>query len=451
MRSLLRRGATESARRSEAPEPTYAIALSGGGARGAYEAGVFHYIRTQLPPEIARKTLFKVYCGTSVGAINTSFLASSAHDPVYQGLRIRQLWQNLTSQDIYAADVQALTGFLVKSGLFMATNFFGLNHVLQDGRGPTNAFPFRSVLDTTPFVHYLRHNVNWAQLHRNIEQRVVDAITVSATHMATGQLALFVEKHPDVAYRSGGHYPITTAISPKHILASAAIPLIFPIIRVKRQFYGDGSLRQNTPMSPAIHLGGDRLLVVSMHMEQQNRPIPVLAPEDVEQEPKVADILGKLLNTIFLDKLDYDLSQMKRINYLIRDMERVFGDDAVARINQMRRDLRVPGKEINPLRKVQPFVIRPNADIGVIAYDHFTQLLAKRHTLTPLQRFFARMVEGSPEGHNDFISYLMFEKDYLCTLVDMGYEDTRREHEHLVRFLSGQPLDTLPATSPAAG
>ncbi len=450
MRSLLRRGDTSTGRTSGSGGPTYAIALSGGGARGAYEAGVIHYIRTQLPPEIAGQTLFKVYCGTSVGAINTSFLASAAQDPLYQGMRIRQLWENLSSQDIYEADVTALTGFLVKSGLFMATNFFGLNHLLHDGASAATAFPFRSVLDTTPFVHYLRHNVNWAQLHRNVERRLVDAVTVSATHMATGQLALFVEKHPDVPYRSGGHFPITTMISPKHILASAAIPLIFPIIRVNRQFYGDGSLRQNTPMSPAIHLGGDRLLVVSMHMEQQHRPIPVLAPDEVETESKVADILGKLLNTIFLDKLDYDLSQMKRINYLIRDMERVYGDDVVDKINEMRRAMRVPGKEINPLRKVQPFVIRPNADIGAIAYDHFMQLLSKRHTLTPMQRFFARMVEGSPEGHNDFISYLMFEKDYLCTLVQMGYEDTRREHEHLLKFLSGQPLDTLPEAPSAA-
>lgn len=434
----------------EPPAPTFAIALSGGGARGAYEAGVVHYIRTRLPPEISRQTLFKVYSGTSVGAINTSFMASAAHDPLYQGTQLRHLWESLRSEDVYEADVEALTGFLVKSGLFMATNFLGLNHLLTRDNRTTNAFAFRSVLDTTPFVHYLRRNVNWARLHRNVEQRVIDAVTVSATHMATGQLALFVEKHPDVPYRSGGHYPITVTLSAKHILASAAIPLIFPIIRVNRQFYGDGSLRQNTPMSPAIHLGADRLLVVSMTVEQAHRPIPVLAPDEVEKEPRVADILGRLLNTIFLDKLDYDLSQMKRINYLIRDMERVFGEDAVDRINEMRRELRIPGKEINPLHKVLPFVIRPNVDIGAIAFEHFTQLLAKRHTLTPVQRFFAKTVEGSPEGHNDFISYLMFERDYLGTLVQMGFEDARREHDHLVRFFTGQPLDTLPATSPAA-
>lgn len=447
MRNLLR-GKRQA---GESENITYAIALSGGGARGAYEAGVVHYIRSQLPPEISQQVLFKVFSGTSVGAINTSFMASAAHDPAYQGTQIRHLWEHLTSEDIYHADVEALAGFLVKSGLFMATNFFGLGHLLMGGHGSANPFPFRSVLDTTPFVHYLRHNVDWNQLHRNVQNRVIDAVTVSATHMATGQLALFVEKHPDVAYRSGGHFPITVTLSAKHILASAAIPLIFPIIRVNRQYYGDGSLKQNTPMSPAIHLGGDRVLVISMTVEQMHRPIPVMAPDEVEREPRVADILGRLLNTIFQDKVDYDLSQMKRINYLIRDFERVFGDDAVQKVNEMRRSKRVPGKEINPLHRVMSFVIRPTVDIGAIAYDHFTQLLKKRHQLTPVQRFFARMVEGSPDGHNDFISYLMFEKDYLCTLVQLGYEDARASHEPLTRFLTGQPFDTMAAPSnPAA-
>jgi NTE family protein len=422
--------------------------LSGGGARGAYEAGVIAYIREKLPPELALQPLFRVYSGTSVGAINTAFLASAAHDPALQGRRLRGLWETLSTSDIYEADTRALTGFIVKTGLFMATNFFGLKQLLQSGRGGAT-FPFRSVLDTTPFISYLQRNVDWAQIHRNVERGVIDGISISATHMHTGQLALFVEKHPDVTYREGGYFPIVCTLSPKHILASAAIPLIFPIIRINRQFYGDGSLKQSTPMSPAIHLGADRLLVISMHLQQQHRPIPVMAPNEVEEEPAMADIFGRLLNSVFLDKLDYDLTQMQRINYLIKDVQKAFGTTALDAINKRRSEMKVPGKDIHPIRPVQPFVIRPSADIGAIAFEHFDLLLRRRETLTPVQRFFSRMVEGGSVGHNDFISYLMFERDYLNTLIDLGFEDARRSHDHLVRFLSGQPMDTMVASQEA--
>ncbi len=236
-------------------ELKFAIVLSGGGARGAYEAGVMYYLRTQLPREIAESQLFKIYCGTSVGAINSAFLASMANDPIFQGAELRKLWLRLTDQDIYRADYRALTGFLVKSGFFMATNFFGLENLLERyNSSSVTPFPFKSVLDTTPFVYFLRRNIGWNGIHRNIERGLVEAVTVSATHMMSGETALFLEKHPDAHYRQGGPQPTECALAPKHVLASAAIPLVFPIIRINRQFYGDGSLRQNTPMSPAIHL-----------------------------------------------------------------------------------------------------------------------------------------------------------------------------------------------------
>src|SRR5262249_36469616 len=158
-------------------------------------------------------------------------------------------------------------------------------------------------------------------------------------------------------HRSGGHYPIPCTLSPKHILASAAIPMIFPIIRINGQFYGDGSLQQNTPMSPPIHLGANRLFVISLHRKESLGPVPTIAPGAIEPEPKVSDVLGKLLNTIFLDKLEYDLTQMRRINYLIQDVEKVFGPGCIDKINEMRRSMNLPGKEINTLQRVIPFVI----------------------------------------------------------------------------------------------
>ena len=305
-------------------KPTFALVLSGGGARGAYEAGVVYYLRTQLPKEIAQKPLFKIYSGTSVGAINSAHLASTAADPLFQGARLRKLWQDLTADDIYLADKRALSGFLVRSGFFMATNFFGLQRLLEKW-DPQASFPFRSVLDTSPFITYMRRNIAFSQIHRNVQQRLLDAVTVSSSHLHTGRLALFIEKHPDVVYSAGGGNPIFCSLSPRHVLASASIPIIFPMIRINRRYYGDGGMRQNTPMSPAIHLGADRLLVISLRTKKVT-PAPQQPYGRLDEtEPRLSNILGHLLNTVFLDKLDYDLDQMRRINYLIQDYEEEFG------------------------------------------------------------------------------------------------------------------------------
>lgn len=423
-------------------DPTFALVLSGGGARGAYEAGVIYYLRTRMPKEIAGSTLFKIYCGTSVGAINCAHMASTAADPLYQGAMMKNLWENLRAEHIYNADIRALSGFLVKSGFFMATNFFGLNKILGHPDAE-QAFPFRSVLDTTPFLTFMRRNISWYQMHRNIERGLIDAVTISTSHIYTGRLALFVEKHPDVVYSTGGFDPVFCSLSPKHVLASASIPIVFPPIRINRQYYGDGGIRQNTPMSPAIHLGADRLLVITLRSEGGPGATTSPPPKRIEVEPAISNILGLMLNTIFLDKMDYDLDQMRRINYLLKDIQNEFGEDALDRINASRTQNRVANKELTKIRPVIPFVLSSSEDIGHIASEIFNKVVAKRETLNPVHKFFANVVQS--EGDNDFISYLFFEPEYLKTLVQLGFEDAQREHDRLVNFFTNQPLNFPPS------
>lgn len=426
---------------AESAQLKYGLVLSGGGARGAYEAGVMYYIRTKMPKEIADSRLFHIYSGTSVGAINTAFLAATAHDPIYQGAALRKMWQNLTDKDIYSTDVRALSGFLVRSGFFMATNFFGVQNIMDKHKSSSRTpFPFKSVLDTSPFVNYLRRNVAWSQIHRNIERRVYEAVTVSATHMMSGQLVLFVEKHADIEYRQGGPVPILGPLSPKHILASAAIPLVFPIIRINRQFYGDGSLRQNTPMSPAIHLGANRLLVISTKYKSGSDTLMPTGPWSAEAEPRIGDVLSTMLDAIFMDKLDYDLEQMRRINYLISDMEILYGEEALAKINAARMKSNVGRAEVHEMNKIVPFVIYPSQDIGLLATNAFKRLISRREALTPMQRFFSKIMEGTPDRPNELVSLLMFDREYLETLLQLGYEDARAQHDNLVNFFSGQTL-----------
>jgi len=423
-----------------AQPPLTALVLSGGGARGAYEAGVIHYIRTQLPREIAEATLFQVYSGTSVGGINSAFLASTAADPVFQGARLRTLWRDLRDIDIYRTDAHALAGFLIKTGFFAATNFMGLYRVIEKKLGSVSSFPFRGILDTTPFVHYLRRNIYWKQIHRNIQHRVIDALTVTATHMLSGRSVAFVEKHPSRAFHAGDAVPVFTEISPKHILGSAAVPVIFPLIRIDNQYFGDGSLRQNTPLNPALHVGAGRVLIVSLFKspDPEETGSDVFAPAGVE--PSLGSISGQLLNSLFLDKLDFDMQQLRRINYLLNDMRAVFGEDALERLNARRAGLAIPGKTLSALRDIQAFVITPSERIGRIAGHHLQRLLRETPVLSPVQRFFQKVVEGSPDGENDLVSYLLFNREYLEDLISLGYGDAHKAHDHLVNFFTGTPM-----------
>jgi NTE family protein len=425
----------------------FALVLSGGGARGAYEAGVIYYLRTQMPKEIASQPLFRIFSGTSVGAINCAHMASTAADPLFQGASLRRLWEDLRAEDIYHADKRALSGFLIRTGFFMATNFFGVQRTLETW-DPQTSFPFRSVLDTTPFITFMRRNLSFPQIHRNVQRRLVDAVTVSASHLHSGRLALFVEKHPEVSYSAGGGDPIFCTLSPRHVLASASIPIIFPMIRINRRYYGDGGMRQNTPMSPAIHLGANRLLVISLRA-QKAAPAP-LYPDSrgVEAEPRMGNILGHLLNTVFLDKLEYDLDQMRRINFLIQDFKAEYGQDALDTINSKRLGTRIGWRTIPAVRQVVPFVITPSEDIGRIAADIFNRVIRHKENLNAVHRFFANVVQA--EGDNDFMSYLLFEPDYLKALIQLGFEDARREHDRLVNFFSNRALDHVPPASAKA-
>jgi NTE family protein len=198
-------------------------------------------------------------------------------------------------------------------------------------------------------------------------------------------------------------------------------------------------LRQNTPLHPAVQLGATRILIVSLQKLPPPRSdyVPTLPLSGTE--PSLGDISGQLLNSLFLDKLDFELQQLRRGNYLLEDLEAVFGPDALSRLNAHRATLNKPGLPIPPVRRIRSFTIRPSHEIGAIAARHLRRVLRAQPVLSPVQRFFQKLMEGSPDQSNDFVSYLLFERGYLEELIDLGYADAERDHDHIVRFFATEP------------
>ncbi|MCA9615406.1 MAG: patatin-like phospholipase family protein, partial [Myxococcales bacterium] len=318
------------------------IVLSGGGARGAYEVGALHYVFHDLVRKRGTAPKLSVIAGTSVGAVNATFLASTAED-FPRGLdHLVDLWTRLRLADV------------MSFGLRQAT---GLHRVLLGGSRAMGIF------DASPLVKLVSEGVRWRQLGRNLKSGALRALTVSTTNVPTGRPVVFIDAGPGVPMPK--HLPQQVAvrpgrIGPAHVLASAAIPMVFPPIRIGRQLHCDGGLRLNTPMAPAIHLGADRLFVIGV-----SDPAPARAVLADDRYPGAPFLLGKMLNAFLLDHLNADLEELERVNAYLRDGIACFGDDFLARINALGRARGEADKRV-----VDALAIHPSEDLGHVASEH---------------------------------------------------------------------------------
>lgn len=406
--------------------------LSGGGARGAYEAGVIHYIRTMLPPEV-RKRRFDILCGSSVGAINTCVLASTAHDLPYQGKRAFEIWRELKQENLYKRDIISFARLMGRSFRGIVKNLFGGLDAVPRARKHFGGF-----LNTSPMGPFLRNQIAWNQISLNIRNRLLLAVSVTATNVHSGKIELFVEKHPEAPYT--GHYIFhEVKLGPAHVMASAAIPLIFSTVNIDRNDYMDGGLRLNTPMSPAIQLGADRILVVGLH-HREERAESVRAGEFIRTNPPptLGTLIGKILSSLFMDKLDYDIEQMTRINRIVEWGEETFGRDFVARINTHLREHNIQGDIANRgLKKLSALSIYPSRDVRDIFLECIESTKAFEKGLTRFERILLKVLDTDIATGKDFLSFIMFYPPYMARLLELGFEDARQSHDQLTAFLSG--------------
>jgi len=401
----------------KAPEQTatkIGFVLSGGGSRGAYEAGIIHYLRTDLAKRMGRHAPIDIVCGTSVGAINAAFMAATQEDPTAQAEQMVAAWRSLRIEELIslrARDVVRATRMMLGA----------------DPPPPApGSFRYGGLLDTSGLERFVLRMIPWRGIDRNLRDRHLHAISVSATHVGSGHTVVFLSSAEPVP-REWSRDPFVrhraARIGPRHVLASAAIPMLFPAVKIGDEFFTDGGLRQNTPMSPAIRLGADRLLLISL---RHVKP----APKAVEQErteayPKPLFLAGKALNALLLDHTEYDLQRMQRINLILEAGHASFGHRFESMMNQALVGLRGA-----PLKRIQAVHIRPSEDIGALAADF---VASGRMSVSGLiARKLIHRLAGSEAPHeSDLLSYLLFDGAFASDLIELGRRDAAAKADEL--------------------
>ncbi|HUE91467.1 patatin-like phospholipase family protein [Pseudomonas sp.] len=386
-------------------QPVTGLILSGGGARAAYQVGVLAAIADLLPN--AAHNPFPVIVGTSAGAINAVGLACGSLHFTEAVRRLTAVWQGFHTHQVYRSD---WPGVLRQASRFIGHSLLGLG-----GEIPV------ALLDSSPLAELLRRELDFSGIAAAVRQRQLRAVAVTAFGYETGQAVTFYQGRatidPWFRHRRVG---VPTRLGVEHLLASASIPLIFPPVRINREYFGDGAVRQPAPISPALHLGATRVLVVGVSGNPAaNASGDVPRPQHV-RPPSLAQIGGHMLNSTFIDSLESDIELLERLNQMSR---------------------LIP-PELHPrglgLKPVDVLVIAPSRPLDVIAARH-------RHELPRALRLFLRGPGATKASGAGVLSYLLFEPGYCNELIELGYQDAMAQQSELVEFLclSSPPVPTV--------
>lgn len=371
-----------------------ALILSGGGARAAYQVGVLRAIAEFLPRHA--HSPFPIICGTSAGAINAATLAVNAQN-FRKGVQyLTNIWKNFQVDDIYRSD---------PVGVFNNTARWFAGLVLS--AAGSNRMNRVSLLDNTPLADMLHETLPCEKIQENIDAGTLYALSITASGYGSGQSVTFFQGAKGVQpWRRARRLGIPAKIDAHHLLASAALPFIFPAVRIHREYFGDGSMRQIAPISSALHLGASRVLVIGLG--QGGPEVPRY--RQMGDYPTLANIAGHALNSIFLDSLEVDLERLQRINRTV---------------SLMPEDVR----EAVNLRHVDVLVIAPSQPL-----DRIAERYAKRLPWTI--RLLMRGVGAMRRSGANLISYLLFEEGYCSALIELGYKDALNRKEEILAFLA---------------
>lgn len=367
--------------------------MSGGGARAAYQVGVLRAIAAMLPRGAANP--FAIICGTSAGAINAASLASNADRFATGVARLAKIWGNLRVQDVYRTDLLGIV-----SGVFRC-----LAALLVKGKHPTRPL---SVLDCAPLSSLLGRLIDFRRISRVIAAGHLNALSVTASSYVSGDSVTFYQGDGSQRpWRRAHRVGRPADIALPHVLASCALPLVFPTVPIGREHFGDGSMHQLAPISAALHLGARRVLVIAVGSTTPGERVV----DDIRVSPSLAQIAGHMLDAIFIDTLDMDLERLQRVNQTLASVREDTG-----------------WRSSPELKAIDTLVIRPSERMDAIAASHAREL-------PRAVRFLARQFGVLDPNGAGVLSYLLFERGYCRQLIDLGFSDGMSRRAEILDFL----------------
>jgi len=384
------------------PPAGLALVLSGGGARGAYQTGVIRCLARHFPG-----LRFPLITGVSAGAVNAAFYAAHPGSLAEAATELCEIWSGLRVEDIFRVDASSLAGHFARWATRLAS---GNSSVAPAVRGLVDSQPLYATIQRAAATV----DGEIIGIERNLEQGRLQALALTGLNYTTGQTVTWIQGREVRHWQTPRHRSSSARITVDHVMASSALPLFFPAVRVGDAWYGDGGMRLLTPLVPALRLGATRILAVSPHYE--------LSCEQAERRktagyPPPIQILNQLADAIFLDVLDEDVKRLESLNELLA---------------------KLPPEEWGTLRPLHVRLLRPSQDLGELATAYEPHLPAGFRYLT-------RGLGSKETETSDFLSMVMFQEDYLQRLIAMGEADTEARIEEIRALVEG------PVESKAAG
>lgn len=372
----------------------YALVLSGGGARGAYEVGVLKFLFQELPRKYGFVPNFQVICGTSVGAIHACYLAAHLKE-VGAGLnRLSSIWENLQPSQVVNFDVRQA---------------IGLKDLLLGGEKASG------LLDVTPLKLLLQRESAWHEIGHNIDAGLLETLCVSSTSTRTGKTCVFTETEQplpsDTVFRT--HFePVEMCVD--HAMASASLPILFPPVKINNEWFTDGGIRQNTPIAPAVAFDATHVFTVGLWHEGRRQ-----LPSASSEAPSLGFLIGKIFNSFFIDHAQSDLYNLDNINAIIKEAES-FSPGFERHVKTLAK----------PFREITSYALSPSSDIGRLAGSYLANLSVKENRL---YRLMLKMADIT-RTESDLASYLLFDGGFSKILIDLGFHDAMANEDKILEF-----------------
>ncbi len=376
---------------STGPAPL-ALVLSGGGARAAYQVGFLRHVARQHP-----NLQLDILTGVSAGALNAAFLACHGGSFAEKVGALVEAWRGLSIDRVFRVDPGSLSLNALRWGL----------RLLSGGGDPT--IPPRGLVDTEPLWGYLEEHLgavdgNLLGIDANLREGRLQSVAITGASYSTGQSVTWVQGRQMEPWHRPLRRSVACNLRVAHVMASAALPLFFPAIQVEGRWYGDGGIRLSAPLSPAIHLGARKIIAISTRYQRTR---------DEEETPYIsgypppAQVLGMLMNAVFLDIIDQDAVRLQHLNDLVRGM---------------------PPERRAGLHEIELLTLRPSRDVGRLVNEYEPQLPRSF-------RFLTRGLGTRETRSNDVLSLIMFQGDYLSRLIELGAADAEDRRAEIDAFL----------------